>query len=158
MVLELEFLVNFCIFMMFNHLPTHDKYFKSEAHDVKTRLFLSEHLKGSDWSWIFVKFLHFDVLQPFLYLSEKVQVCSSLYENWSILVRIFEGSDWSENPNFWSVFGVCSTSVYNTCDKIFQPEAHDMKIDLFLVDFERIRLIKETEFLDSFAFFWPATI
>ena len=92
---------------MFNHLPTHDKNFKSEAHDVKIRLFLSEYLKGSDWSWIFVKFLQFDVLQPFLYLSEKVQVCSSLYENWSILVRIFEGVRLVWEPqflvSFWSL-------------------------------------------------------
>ena len=32
-----------------------------------------------------------------------------------------------------------------------------MKIDLFLVNYERVRLIQEPEFLVSFCIFWPAT-
>ena len=37
-----------------------------------------------------------------------------------------------------------------TCDKNFQLETRDMKIDLFLGDFERARLIQEPEILVSF--------
>ena len=40
-----------------------------------------------------------------------------------------------------------------TCDKNFQLEAHDMKIDLFLANFERDRLIQEPEFSVSFCIF-----
>ena len=40
-----------------------------------------------------------------------------------------------------------------SCDKNFQLGAHDMKIDLFLVDFERVRFIQEPEFLVSFCIF-----
>ena len=40
-----------------------------------------------------------------------------------------------------------------TCDKNFQLEAHDMKIDLFLVDFERVKFIQEPKFLVSFYIF-----
>ena len=40
-----------------------------------------------------------------------------------------------------------------TCDNNFQLEAHDMNIDLFLADFERVRLIQEPEFSISFCIF-----
>ena len=50
-VLELELLVRFCILMIYKHLPTYNENFESRAHNVKIGLFLSEYLKGSDWSW-----------------------------------------------------------------------------------------------------------
>ena len=40
-----------------------------------------------------------------------------------------------------------------TSGKNSELESHDMKIDLFLADFERVRLIQEPEFLASFCIF-----
>ena len=37
--------------MIYKHLLTYDKNFKSEPHYMKIRLFQSEYLKGSDWSY-----------------------------------------------------------------------------------------------------------
>ena len=103
---------------------------------------------------IFGQFLHFDDLKPITYLSENFQVWGSLYENWSILVRIFEGVRLALEPQFLVSF--CILMIYKhllTYDKNFQLEGHDMKIDLFLVDFERVRFIQEPEFLVSFCIF-----
>ena len=50
----------------------------------------------------------------------------------------------------------CSLVIYKhllTFEKNFQLEAHDMKIDLFLVNSESVRLIQEPEFLVSFCIF-----
>ena len=46
--------------------------------------------------------------------------------------------------------------IYNhllTCDKNFQLEAHDKKIDLSIADFERVRLLQEPKFLVRFCIF-----
>ena len=90
---------------------------------------------------IFGQFLHFDDLQVFNYLSRKFQVWGSLYENWSILVRIFEGIRLVLEPQFlvsFFILMICKHLL--TCDTNFQLEAHGMKIDLFLVDFGRVRI------------------
>ena len=57
-------------------------------------------------------------------------------------------------PEFLVSF--CILMIYKhllTCDKNFQLEDHDVKIDLFLVDFERVRFIQEPKFLVSFCIF-----
>ena len=46
--------------------------------------------------------------------------------------------------------------IYNnllTYDNNFQSEAHDMKTNLFLINFERVKLIQEPEFLVNFCIF-----
>ena len=48
LVLELQFLISFCILVIYKDFPTYNKNLESGAHDVKIRQFLSEHLKGSD--------------------------------------------------------------------------------------------------------------
>ena len=68
--------------------------------------------------------------------------------------RLFEGVRLVLEPQFLVSF--CILMIYKhllICGKNFQLEAHDMKIDLFLVDFERVRLIQEPEFLVSFCIF-----
>ena len=50
LVLKLEFLISFCILMIYKYLPTYDENFESGTHEVKIGLFLSEYLKGSYWS------------------------------------------------------------------------------------------------------------
>ena len=56
-----------------------------------------------------------------------------------------------------SIFGqFCILMIYKhliTCDKYFQLEAHNMKIDLFSDDFEMVRLIREPRFSVSFCIF-----
>ena len=50
----------------------------------------------------------------------------------------------------------CILMIYNhllTCDKNFQLEAHDKKIDLSTADFERVRLLQEPKFLVRFCIF-----
>ena len=91
---------------------------------------------------IFGRLLHCDNLKPFTYLSWKCQVWGALYENWSLLVRIFEGVRLVVKAQFLVSF--CSLIIYKhllTCDINFQLQAHDMKIHLFPVDFARVRLI-----------------
>ena len=97
---------------------------------------------------IFGKILHFNVLPPFSHLWQKFPVWGSRYENWSILARMFEGARLFLELEFLVSF--CILMIYNhllTCNKNFQHEAHDMKIDLFIVDFERVRLIEDPKFL-----------
>ena len=108
---------------------------------------------------IFDQFWHFDNLQPFTYLSQKFEVWGSWYENWSLLARLFEGVTLVLEPQFLVSF--CILMIYKhllTCDKNFQLEAHDMKIDLFLADFERSDWFRNLNFRSFFAFFRPATI
>ena len=95
----------------------------------------------------------FYILMTYNYLlvKKKTEVWDSLYENWSNLVRIFEGVRLLLELQF--LFRFCILMIYKhllTCDKNFQLEARDMKIDLFLGDFERARLIQEPEVLVSF--------
>ena len=95
----------------------------------------------------------FYILMTYNYLlvKKKTEVWDSLYENWSNLVRIFEGVRLLLELQF--LFRFCILMIYKhllTCDKNFQLEARDMKIDLFLGDFERAGLIQEPEVLVSF--------
>ena len=98
--------------------------------------------------WILIIFNHL------LTNHKKFQVWGSLYENRSLLARIFEGVRLVLEPLF--LVSVCILMTYKhllTRDKSFQLKAHDMKIDLFLADFERVRLIQEPEFSISFCIF-----
>ena len=143
--------------MFFNHLLTDDKKFKF----VWLMMWKLDYFTQNIWrsqiglrTRIFGYFLHFDNVKPFTYLSRKFQVWGSLYETLSILARIFEEVRLVLEPQFLVSFFILMICKYLlTCDKNFQPEAHDMKIDLFLVDFERVRLIQEPIFLVSFCIF-----
>ena len=67
---------------------------------------------------------------------------------------MFDGVKLVLEPQFLVNFSILV--IYKhllTFEKNFPLEAHDMKIDLFLVDSERVRLIQESEFLVSFCIF-----
>ena len=67
LVLELEFLVSFCILMIYKYLPSYDENFESGVHEVKIGLFLSQNICRGLVTRIFGEFLNFDNLQPFTY-------------------------------------------------------------------------------------------
>ena len=139
MVLEPEFSSGFWIFMIYHHVPTNEKQrSQRKIHQTKIVLYYREYLKGSDrswkWSWSLVigHLLHFDDLQPCTYLSQKFHVWSSLYENWNILLRIFERVRLVLKLEF--LVGFCIVTILNhllTYHENVKSEVHYMKIGLF---------------------------
>ena len=81
---------------------------------------------------IFGQIFYFNDLEAFTYLSRKLQVWHSLYENWSISVRIFGGDRLVWELEF--LFSFCIVRISKdllTYYENFQCEAHFVKIGLF---------------------------
>lgn len=133
-------------------------------------------------TWIFGQFLYFHNLQSFVYknfwgsyenwsfwsvclkgsrLSWDSKFWSVFAFSWSSTISLLMTktlglmiwiSDWFRNFSFWSVFGFWwSATIY--LRQNFQPEAHEIKISVSLVEFERVRLIQEPEYLVRFPIF-----
>ena len=110
--------------VFFNHLLTDDKKFNF----VWLMMWKLDYFTQNIWrsqiglrTGIFGYFLHFDNVKPFTYLSRKFRVWGSLYENLSILARIFEEVRLVLEPQFLVSFFILMICKYLlTCDKNFQ--------------------------------------
>ena len=114
------------------YLPTKLEMEKQHSFDLHVLRWFSYMLNSSEVSkWVILTY------------TFTVYIIFPVYSSLSTTTIMHDG--------WWFITTISWSCKTHTCK--FQPEVHDMKINLFLVDFERVTLIQEPKFLVSFCIF-----